>query len=120
MGATERRKGIVAEQMLSRYLREHGYPLACSTRSVLGHGGTKQPCDIAGIPGIAIECKNVDKLRIGEALRQADEQAKGIDVPVLVVKPRRIVNPAEWWAVMYLEDAMHWWPQHDAADDLGH
>lgn len=57
-GRKARRKGHEAELQLCRWLRTVGYPEARTTRARLRHDGTRQPGDIAGVPGITIDVKD--------------------------------------------------------------
>lgn len=102
-GAAARRKGHTAERAVARWLRDHGWPDAETTRAKLGHDGARQPGDIDGVPGVALEVKDHGRLCIPEWLRQVEEEA-GPNLPVLVVKERGSADPGRWWAVLRLED----------------
>lgn len=94
-----RRKGAGAEVAVVNWLRANGYPDA--RRYLAGDG--RQPGDIDAIPGVALEVKNQKAHDIAGWLRQAEAEA-GLDrLPVLVVKPRGVVDPGQWWAVVRLE-----------------
>ena len=84
-GKRNRDKGNRFECDVVTYLRAHGYPDARTTRSALGHGGTKQPGDVVGPVGCAIEVKNVAAAAWPKWLRQAVDQAAEL-VPVVVRK----------------------------------
>jgi hypothetical protein len=84
-GAASRSKGNRYERAVAEYLRGHGYPHAATTRAVLGHGGTRQPGDVVGPVGVAIECKAVTAAAWPSWLAQAARQA-GTLVPVVVRK----------------------------------
>lgn len=90
-GRTSRTKGHRYELAVVDYLRRHGFPDACTTRSTLGHSGTMQPCDVVGPPAVAIECKNVASSAWPAWLAQAQRQA-GLRVPVVVRKTPGVVD----------------------------
>lgn len=106
MTVNSRAKGNAAEVLVARWLREHGYPDARTTRSLLGHGGTRQPGDIAGVPNASIEVKNRRQLDIGVALDQAKRQAAPGELPLLIVKPYRIVDVGEWFAMTTVRELL--------------
>lgn len=89
-----RNKGARAEVDVVNWLREHGYPDA--RRYLAGDG--RQPGDIDGVPGVAIEVKNHAEHRIGEWLRQVETEA-GPNLPLLVVKQRGETDPGQWWLI---------------------
>ena len=107
-GASSRRKGYVAEAKVVRWLRDHGWPY-CERRPA-GASGT----DILGCLPFVIEVK--DRANVTEAVRLGLEQAVAEcahpDLPVAIVKRRGHTNPADWYAVMRVEDwnrlARHW------------
>lgn len=94
----QRRKGAGAEVALVNWLRSRGWRDA--RRYLAGDG--RQPGDIDGVPGVCLEVKNCQRHDIGAWLRQV-EAAAGANLPVVVVKPRGIVDPGQWWAVMRVD-----------------
>jgi hypothetical protein len=102
-GASNRRKGYKAERDVVTYLRAHGYPDATTTRNALGHGGTKQPADVVGPVGCAIEVKNVTAAAWPKWLRQAVDQAAEL-VPVVVRKQAGVTNVGRWPTVLRWDD----------------
>jgi|SRR4051812_1183160 hypothetical protein len=103
-GAGARRKGHTAEQAVARYLKDSGFQMATTSRGTLGHDGTRQPGDIVGTPGSAIEVKNCVTASIGPWLLQAAIQAGPDKVPVLMMKPRGkgLDSVGDWWAITYV------------------
>ncbi len=100
-GARNRRAGHQAERDLVAYLQRSGFPDAATTRSRLGHDGFAQRGDVDGVPDTVIEVKNRRELRVGEWLVDVcDAASETGDLPVLVVKPRGVADPAGWWAVL--------------------
>lgn len=103
-----RTHGHNAERALAAFLRTHGYPEARTTRAALGHDGSRQPGDVSGVPGLSIEVKAVAKYDIGAWLRQAAIQSQGA-LPIVIVKPIGVGDPAEWWAIQRVTDALQLW-----------
>lgn len=96
-GATSRRKGHAFEVAVANYLVARDIP-AATTRSLLGHGGTRQPGDVITEPvfgyELAIECKNLTQGSwpsiVAQAVRQATPPRQ---VPVAVRKRRGVGDP---------------------------
>ena len=99
MGAMSRRKGATAEQAVVAYLRQHGYPDA--RRYLAGDG--RQPGDIDGIPGVALEVKNQERYSLAEWVDQAVAEAR-TNLPVVVAKRRGKPDPGDWYAVLRFSD----------------
>jgi hypothetical protein len=113
MGRRNRTKGYDAERAVARYLRDSGlYPLAITSRAALGHGGTHQPSDVIGVPGVAIEVKSVRGLSIGSALVQAELQGPG-KLPVVVAKPIGVglESVGNWFAITWMHQMVGLWPE---------
>ena len=102
-GKQNRDKGNRFERDVVAYLRAHGYPDARTTRSALGHGGTKQPGDVIGPVGCAIEVKNVTAAAWPKWLRQAVDQA-GELVPVVVRKQAGVSDVGSSLTVLRFDD----------------
>jgi hypothetical protein len=99
VSAMQRRKGATAEVAFVNWLRSIGWDDA--RRYLAGDG--RQPGDIDGIPGVCLEVKNCAELRIPAWLRQVEAEA-GRNLPVLIVKPRGVSDPARWWAIVTAGD----------------
>ena len=98
MGRMSRTKGKRGERELAGRLRELGITEA--QRGQQYHGGADSP-DVAGMPGVHIECKRVERLCLHDAMVQSRRDADGSgDVPV--VMHRR--NHEPWYVTMTLED----------------
>ena len=65
MGRTQQRKGRGGELELCRILNAAGLPV--SPGEPVSFGGTP---DIAGLPGVHIECKRVERLNLRAAMEQ--------------------------------------------------
>jgi hypothetical protein len=98
-GRSARRSGHDAERKVAAWLRDHGYPDACTTRSRLGSDGTKQPGDVIGPVGIVIEVKS----RVGSSwpawCRQAERDAGG-RAWIVVRRTPGVTDVGEWPAMV--------------------
>jgi len=96
--ASAKAKGRAAENVWVEYLQRCGWQYAERRRLM----GAHDRGDIAGTPGITWEIKNQKALDFPAWLRElAAEQANtGDPVGVLVVKPRGVTDPGDWWCVM--------------------
>jgi len=112
-GAAARRKGHEAERKAVRWLRDHGYPDARTTRSALGHDGFDQTRigDLDAIPGIAIDVKAANRLEIPDWLRQVRAEAGPDRLPLLWVWRPGLADPGDWWAIA------RWADLHDTIGD---
>lgn len=106
MGAKSQRKGRAAELELSRILQGHGYDVRPG--NPLNYG--KEP-DLTGLPGIHIECKRAEALRLSEWMAQAERDAQRFQDGAPAVFFRRSRSP--WCVVMKLED---WLNLYQAAE----
>lgn len=69
MGKKERDKGMRGERLLIAALAEEGL--------YTKHGfALRGDADLIGLEGVHIECKNVERLNIWEAMRQATEDSE--------------------------------------------
>jgi len=116
MPANERRQGHDAERAVARYLKDHGYPLAITTRQANAHDGIALAEDVIGVPGVSIEVKNRRALAIGPALRQAAIQGGPDKVALVVVKPVGIglESVGDWWAISYMRHMIGLLPEEGA------
>lgn len=89
------RKGKMGELKLMHFLLDHGLNVK------RGYVWLNQS-DLVGLDGIHIECKNVEKLNVREALAQAIEESKKKKdgLPAVFWKRSR----KEWVTVMRTED----------------
>jgi Holliday junction resolvase len=89
-----RRKGKDAELELARVFREHGF--ADARRSVQ-YSGANSDCDVIGLPGIHVEVKRTETVRLHDWIAQAVMDAgKSGNTPV--VFHRRSRSP--WYAIL--------------------
>lgn len=91
-----KRKGKNGELELVRKLNEYGYK---TRRSVQYNGKAEegQP-DLIGLPGVHIECKRTEALRLYDAVDQAKRDSKG-DLPAVFHRK----NNCEWVVIMPLD-----------------
>lgn len=92
-----KRKGCAGERKFAALCRDHGYTEA--HRGQQFHGGYDTP-DVAGLPGIHIEVKRVEKLNISDAMAQSVRDSEGKAMPI--VAHRR--NRSPWLITMRAED----------------
>ena len=89
------RKGAAGERELTYKLQEFGFDAVRNYQRDIG--GYDNP-DIQ-IPGMHVECKRTECLRLHDAVAQATADAKG---RIPVVMSRR--NREKWLVTMYLDD----------------
>lgn len=98
-GKSSQAKGRRAEIELSRILQGHGYPVEAGRAQSYG-----DVPDLSGLPGIHIECKRAEALRLSEWMAQAERDAQRFGDGVPAVFFRRSREP--WRVVMGLGDWM--------------
>ena len=91
-------KGTAAESAIVAYLKDCGWPHV--ERRTLN--GSADRGDIAGIPGVVIESKNVKTITLGTFVDEANKERDnaGADVGAAWVKRRGKGSPADWYVVM--------------------
>ena len=75
MGKMSRDKGKRFERQLAGIFREHGY--TDSRRTAQYCGNTGDASDVVGLPGIHVEAKHVEQMRLYEWMDQAKRDAAG-------------------------------------------
>lgn len=93
------KKGAAGERELASILRSYGYEIERGGTCSFGTAP-----DLAGLPGIHIECKRVEKLNINKAIDQAERDAEKFKDGAPTVFHR--VNRSPWLVTMRLEDWM--------------
>ena len=96
-GRSSQRKGRAAELELSRILQGHGYPVEAGRAQSYG-----EVPDLSGLPGVHIECKRAEALRLSEWMEQARRDAERFGDGAPAVFFRRSRSP--WCVVMELPD----------------
>ena len=92
-----KRKGCGGEREFAALCREYG--IADAQRGQQFQGGIDSP-DVKGLPGVHVEVKRVERLNIGEAMKQSIRDCEGRSVPI--VAHRR--NREEWYITMRAAD----------------
>ena len=98
-----RQKGARAERELAKKLREYGFENVRRGQQFSGLEGE----DVVGMPMIHIECKNVQKLNLRDAMAQSERDAKEDQVPVVMHKKNRM----PWLVTLNLEDFIQMYKQ---------
>ena len=98
MGSMQRRKGATGERELALVLREAGFSDA---RRGQQYSGTETSADVVGLPGIHIECKRTEALRLYDATEQAQrDSGESGDKPAVFHRK----NGKPWVVIMGLDD----------------
>ena len=113
MGAKSQRKGRAAELELSRILQGHGYDV--EPGRALSYGEVP---DLSGLPGIHVECKRAETLRLSEWMAQAERDAERFGDGLPAVFHRR--NRAPWLVTMELPDWLELYRSYQPPRDSNH
>lgn len=100
-GARSKNKGKVGEREWARFCTARGYE--CH-RTAQCRGDTGQAADVEGLPGIHIEVKRTETLRLYEALAQSRRDSIAGDHGIPIVAHRK--NDCDWVVIMNAEDWM--------------
>lgn len=111
MATNSKQKGKAGELELSRTLNQYGYK---TRRSVQYNGKTEegQP-DLVGLPGIHVECKRTEKLKLYDAVDQAKRDSiatEGNGLPAVFHRK----NNCEWVVIMPLKDWMQIYSEYQS------
>lgn len=112
-GKKSQAKGANGERELASILKSYGYDIQRGGSLSFG----EKP-DLSGLPGIHIECKRAEALRLSEWMEQAAADAEKFKDGLPAVFHRR--NREGWRVTMALED---WLSMYSAASqnrELGH
>ena len=99
MSRSSQRKGRAGELELARVLQGYGYDTEPGRAQSYG----EEP-DISGLPGVHVEVKRCEQLRITEWLKQAQRDAERFQDGAPVVFHRR--NREPWLVTMTLDAFM--------------
>lgn len=99
MGKASQRKGRNAERELASVLQSYGY--AATTGTPMNYGA--EP-DVSGLPGLHLEVKRAETIRLPTWLEQAERDAKRMNDGAPVVVFRRSREP--WRVCLRLDDFM--------------
>jgi Holliday junction resolvase len=102
-------KGKRFELELAAKLREYGYE---ARRTAQYSGKTEESADVIGLPGIHIEAKHQEAMRLYEWMEQAERDAKGTLPAVFHRK-----NRADILVTMKFDDWMKLYKEAHRAED---
>ena len=91
-----KRKGKRGELEFSNLCKEHGF----NTRRSQQYSGINGDADVVGLEGIHIEVKRVERLNLSKAMKQAIEDSKEGEIPIVAHRKNR----EEWKVTMKAED----------------
>ena len=98
MAVNSKQKGARGERELAKKFREYGYEDAKRSQQYCGVNGDADVID--ALPGIHIECKRTEALRLYDAIDQAKRDREGTgDLPAVFHRK----NNCEWVAIMPLD-----------------
>ena len=102
MGKPSQRKGRAGELELARILQGRGYAVRPGRARSYG-----AEADVSGLPGVHVECKRQERLRLSEAVQQAvrDAERFGDGLPAVFHRRSRegwlVTMPLEGWLKLY-------------------
>lgn len=109
-GKASQRKGADGERELAAILREYGY--------IVERGGSMsfgEVPDLVGLPGLHVEVKRCEQVRLSEWMKQAEKDSKRFRDGMPVVFHRRSREP--WRVTMNLADFMRLYDRQKAAEN---
>lgn len=115
MAVNSKQKGARFERSLARIFREYGYADARRTAQYCGNTGDAS--DVVGLPGLHIEAKHQETMRLYDWVAQADrDAAAGGENRLPAVFHKK--NNADILVTMRLEDFMTIYREWEAGLDL--
>ena len=112
MAVNSKQKGARFERTLASKFREYGYD---ARRTAQYCGNTGDASDVVGLPGIHIEAKHQETMRLYEWISQAKRDAAGKgNLPAVFHKK----NNAEILVTMTLDDWMNLYREWQAGFDF--
>lgn len=111
MAVNSKQKGARFERFLASKFREHGYD---ARRTAQYCGNTGEAADVIGLPGLHIEAKHQETMRLYEWMAQAKRDAKGQKLPAVFHKK----NNAPILVTMELDDFMEIYREWEAGQSL--
>ena len=107
-----KQKGARFERQLASLFREYGYE---ARRTAQYCGNTGDASDVVGLPGLHIEAKHQEQMRLYEWMSQAKRDSEGTGrLPAVFHKK----NNAEILVTMTLDDFMNLYREWEAGFDL--
>ncbi len=112
MAVNSKQKGARFERQLASKFREYGYE---ARRTAQYCGNTGDASDVVGLPGLHIEAKHQETMRLYEWVSQAKRDSAGTGrLPAVFHKK----NNAEILVTMTLEDWMNLYREWEAGFDF--
>lgn len=108
-GKASQRKGADGERELAAVLREYGYEIKRDGSMSFG-----QVPDLVGLPGIHIEVKRCEQVRLSEWMKQAERDSQHFKDGLPAVFHRR--SREGWRVTMNLADFMRLYDRQKAAE----
>jgi Holliday junction resolvase len=96
MGKMEREKGKRGEREFASMCRDAGFDVH---RGRQYQGGDDSP-DVKGLPGIHVEVKRTEALRLYDAMAQAKAEKGADEIPIVAHRK----NDCGWLVIMTLDD----------------
>lgn len=113
VAVNSKQKGARFERQLASVFREHGY--SESRRTAQYCGNTGEASDVVGLPGIHVEAKHQEQMRLYDWIEQAKRDAKGTgNLPVVFHKK----NHHEILASMPFDGFMELYREYAASMEL--
>ena len=113
MAVNSKQKGARFERLLASMFREHGFDDARRTAQYCGNTGDAS--DVVGLPGIHIEAKHQEQMRLYDWMDQAKRDSKETgNLPVVFHKK----NNAEILVTMTFDDWMELYKEYQAGQLL--
>lgn len=114
MAINSKQKGARFERQLASRLREYGYD---TRRTAQYCGNTGDASDVVGLPGLHIEAKHCEQMRLYDWMAQAKRDAAAGGKNALPAVFHR-KNHAEILVTMELQDFMNLYREFEAGFDL--
>ena len=110
MAVNSKQKGARFERLLASKFRELGYE---ARRTAQYCGNTGEAADVIGLPGLHIEAKHQETMRLYDWMAQAKRDAKGKSLPAVFHKK----NNAQILVTMEMEDFMEIYKEWEAGQN---
>lgn len=111
MAVNSKQKGARFERLLASKFREYGYADARRTAQYCGNTGDAS--DVVGLPGLHIEAKHQEAMRLYDWMAQAKRDAQGKKLPVVFHKK----NNAPILVTMELDTFMQLYMEWEAGQE---
>ena len=109
-GKASQRKGADGERELAAVLREYGYEIKRGGSMSFG-----EVPDLVGLPGVHVEVKRCEQVRLSEWMKQAEADSKRFSDGMPVVFHRR--SREGWRVTMNLADFMRLYDRQKTQSD---